>query len=209
MIALASRPNVSVDLDAPLPAWCEALVFDCDGTLVDTMPVHYVAWCAALGRVGLSFPEDRFYALAGRPTVTIVETLAREPGIACDAAARAHEKERLYLDEVDRVRPIEPVVAVARRERAARKLAVASGGESTVVRRTLRAAGVADLFETVVGAEHVARGKPSPDPFLRAAELLGVRPERCVAYEDADLGIEAALAAGMTVVDVRPSRRPR
>ena len=197
------------DWNAPIPAQYEALIFDCDGTLVDTMPAHYVAWCHALAPSGITFSEQRFYEFAGVPTVTIVETLSREQSIACDAEAIAREKDRLYLTAHDRGQPIGKVVAIAEREKGRRQLAVASGGFTEIVRTTLRAAGIEQLFEVVVGAEQVTRGKPSPDVFLRAAELLGIAPERCVVYEDAELGFQAARAAGMAVVDVRPWYLPR
>jgi len=190
--------------EEPIPAEFEALIFDCDGTLVDTMPAHYRAWREALDPVGIALSEERFYALAGVPTRDIVELLAREQAVTCDAAAVAHEKDARYLALEEQGVPIAAVVAVARRELGRRKLAVASGGKREVVVATLRAAGLADLFPVVITAEDVSRGKPAPDVFLVAAERLGVRPAACVVYEDADLGVEAGRAAGMAVVDVRP-----
>lgn len=189
-----------------IPAQYEALIFDCDGTLVDTMPAHYEAWCAALAPLGIAFSRERFYALAGVPTVTIVELLAREQGVTCDAVATAHDKDARFLPLIapaHGVLAIEAVVAVARRERGRRKLAVASGGFRAVVERTLEVVGISELFDAVVTAEDVKRGKPAPDVFLRAAELLSVPPARCIVYEDAELGLEAARAAGMVAVDIR------
>lgn len=187
----------------PVPPY-SALIFDCDGTLVDTMPAHYEAWCAALAPVGIEFSRDRFYSLAGVPTVTIVEMLAREQRVICDAVATAHDKDQRFLPLIDRAVPIDLVVAIARREHGRRKLAVASGGFRWVVERTLEVAQIAPLFDAVVTAEDVKRGKPAPDVFLRAAELLAVEPAKCIVYEDADLGLEAARAAGMACVDIRP-----
>ena len=187
-----------------IPHSIKALIFDCDGTLVDTMPAHYVAWCEALKPHGLTLTNERFYALAGVPTVTIVELLAREQGIECNAIAIATEKDQRYLEVDIECPPIEPVVEIARREYGRRKLAVASGNRSDIVRATLRGAEIEDLFEVVVGADHVARGKPAPDLFLHAAQLVSVKPFACLVFEDADLGLEAGRAAGMEVVDVRP-----
>jgi HAD superfamily hydrolase (TIGR01509 family) len=185
------------------------LLFDCDGTIVDTMPVHFMAWCKALERVKLHFPEDRFYSFAGAPSVTIIETLAKEQGVDVDAVAVAHLKEEIYVESLEKLEPIHSVVAIARREKGKRKLAVASGGWKRVVKETLTVVGVEDLFEAIVGADDVERGKPEPDVFLKAAEKIGVLPANCLVYEDGDLGIEAARRAGMKVIDVRPWYLPR
>jgi beta-phosphoglucomutase-like phosphatase (HAD superfamily) len=192
------------DPDDVIPGHYDALIFDCDGTLVDTMPAHYAAWCIALATVGITFSEERFYALAGVPTAKIVETLAREQGVSCDAFAVGLAKDRCYVARGHHGPAIDVVVAIARREEGKRKLAVASGNVTDLVMQTLRAAGIDSLFSVVVGADQVAHGKPAPDVFLRAASLLSMPPSRCIVYEDGDPGIEAARAAGMAVVDVRP-----
>jgi HAD superfamily hydrolase (TIGR01509 family) len=188
----------------PDPDDFDALIFDCDGTLVDTMPAHYASWCAALAAVGMTFDHDRFLALAGMSTVATVETLAREQGVTCDALAVARDKDQRHRARTDTDPPIEVVVAIARRAYGVKKLAVASGNVTDLVIATLRGAGIAELFPVVVGADQVVHGKPAPDVFLRAASLLCAAPSRCLVYEDGDLGIRAARAAGMSVVDVRP-----
>lgn len=190
-----------IELD---PSAYDALIFDCDGTLVDTMPGHFVIWRDTLAPLGIPLDETRFYALAGVSSVGTVEILAREHGVTVDAASVAREKDRRYLAREATDRPIDVVVRIAREARGKKKLAVASGNVTSIVQRTLRGAGIDDLFEVVVGADQVAHGKPAPDLFLRAASLVGVAPARCVVLEDADLGIQAAHAAGMTAIDVRP-----
>lgn len=187
-----------------IPANITALIFDCDGTLVDTMPAHFAAWSDALKRYGIVLSEERFYALAGVPTTTIVEMLAREQGITCNAAKIAEEKDQRYLEVEIECPAIDVVVDIARENVGQRKMAVASGNRSDIVRATLRGADVEDLFDVVVGADHVAHGKPAPDLFLHAAKLLSTPPSQCMVFEDAALGLEAGRAAGMTVVDVRP-----
>lgn len=186
------------------PGAYDALIFDCDGTLVDTMPGHYIIWREMLAGVGIALTHERFLALAGVSSVGTVEILAKEHGVTCDAVAIATEKDRRYLVRDATDRPIEIVVRIAREARGKKKLAVASGNVTTIVHRTLRGAGIDELFEVVVGADQVVHGKPAPDVFLRAASLLGVAPARCVVFEDADLGIRAAKAAGMGIIDVRP-----
>ena len=203
------QPQWPKDWDAPIPERFTGLIFDCDGTIVDTMPVHFMAWCKALERFKLHFPESRFYSFAGAPSATIVRVIAREQGIQCDPEAVAHLKEQIYVESLEELEPIHSVVAIARREKGKRKLAVASGGWKRVVKETLTVVGVEELFDAIVGADDVIHGKPAPDVFLKAAEKIAVPPANCLVYEDGDLGIEAAKRAGMEVIDVRPWYLPR
>ena len=183
----------------------DALIFDCDGTLFDTMPAHFRVWVDTLSKYGIDFPEEKFYALGGVPAVGVVETLAREQDIAVDAERVAHEKELRFAEVgTDHVEPIGPVFDLVRRYDGVRPLAVATGGMRVVLDKILASAGVADLFAATVTADDVRRGKPDPETYLRAAELLGVDPTRCVAFEDADPGLQSARAAGMSAVDIRP-----
>jgi beta-phosphoglucomutase family hydrolase len=206
---MATIPTFPLDPTAPIPDHIQGLIFDCDGTLVDTMPLHYVAWKQTMDSVNIDFPEDRFYSFAGKPTVKIIETLASEHNVVCDAQALAEEKERLFLDNLEALEPIHSVIEIVHRERGKRKLAVASGGWHDIIIRSLAVLHLDGLFDTIVGADDVVHGKPAPDVFLKAAENLGLAPSQCLVYEDGDLGIEAAHAAGIQVIDVRPWYLPR
>ncbi|HUO06962.1 MAG TPA: HAD family phosphatase [Phycisphaerae bacterium] len=206
---MTRAPQWPTDPDASIPPDVRGLIFDCDGTLVDTMPLHYVAWVKALEQVGIQFPEERFYSFAGAPTRTIIEILAKEQHIDCDPLQVAIDKEKLYTENLEQLEPIHSVIEIARREKGKRKLAVASGGWKRVVKASLTVVGIEDMFEAIVGADDVAHGKPAPDVFLKAAELLHLRPEECVVYEDGEMGIQAAEAAKMRVIDVRPWYLPR
>ena len=197
------------DPDAPIPDQYQGLIFDCDGTVVDTMPVHYRAWCQALTPLNIQFPEERFYSFAGATSPAIVRTLAREQGITCDPYVVSRRKEDIYEASLSGLEPIPSVVAIARREQGRRKLAVASGGRILAVKASLAVIGVEQLFDAIVGMEHVTHGKPDPELFLKAAELIGVPPPNCLVYEDGDLGLEAAHRAGMGCIDVRPWYLPR
>jgi len=154
----------------------------------------------------LDFSEERFFAFAGMPSVRIIGVLADDQGRSFETSvveSMVADKEALFLDMLDTVRPVANVLAVAERHRGVLPMAVASGGEGWVVRRTLAAIGAEEWFDAIVGAEDTERHKPEPDVFLEAARRLGVEPQACVVFEDSDLGLVAAERAGMHCVDVR------
>ena len=186
-----------------------ALLFDCDGTLADTMPAHFVAWTHVTQLHGLRFDEDRFYALGGRPSHDILSLLASEVGCQLNVAEAVILKENTFLQQLHEVRAIDPVVDVARRAAGRIPTAVVTGGHRHVCRQILQHVGIEDCFDTLVASEDTSRHKPEPEPFLEAARRLGVEPGRCVVWEDSDLGIEAARRAGMTWIDVRSFHTPR
>jgi HAD superfamily hydrolase (TIGR01509 family) len=193
--------------DSTTRAAGQAFIFDLDGTLADTMPTHFGIWQVVARRHGLTFPEPLFYELGGAPTPKIAALLIERAGLSLDPVAIAHEKEQAYVDGLLSgtltVKPIEPVLVIARALRTVGPLAIASGGPRRVVTAVLAALGIADWFAAVVTSEDTARHKPEPDVFLEAARRLGVAPAACTVYEDADLGLEAARRAGMSGVDVR------
>ena len=174
-----------------------AYIFDCDGTLGDTMPLHYPAWCAALKNEHWDFPEALFYELGGVPTEHIVEILNERHGSHMPVKETAQIKEELYLKGIENIQPIEPVVAIVNEVHGKLPMAVASGGHRRIVTRTLTCLGIVDKFDAIVCAEDYEKGKPHPDPFLIAAQRLGVAPEKCLVFEDTNTGIQAARAAGM------------
>lgn len=185
-----------------------AYIFDLDGTLIDTMPLHYRAWDEAMQRAGLphQLDEELFYSLGGVPTLKVAELIGRHYGLKVDPRAVFHHKESLFKELQQDAKLIEPVVAVARRVARTHPVAIASGGPREVVRRSLELAGLAPLFKVVVTSDDVVHGKPSPDIFLLAAKLMRVEPARCLVFEDVEPGMRAAEAAGMKYVHV-PSRR--
>jgi beta-phosphoglucomutase family hydrolase len=192
----------------PRPAHPRGIIFDCDGTLADTMPLHWQTWQRIAARYGLSISEERFYSLGGVPARDVLRMLSAEQGVALDPLAVAHEKEEAYLALISHVEPINIVVGVARENYGKVPLAVASGGNRHVIEQVLDHLGIRHLFQAIVTNEDVARQKPAPDIFLEAARRLGVPPEFCRAYEDTDLGMQAIRAAGMEAVDVRELLKP-
>jgi len=180
-----------------------AIIFDCDGTLADSMPLHWRAWQVISQRHGFFFPEDRFYSLGGVPSRDILKVLNVEQDMRLDPLAVAREKEAEYLPLIAQVEPINAVVGVARENYGKIPLAVASGGTKRVIEQLLDHLDIRHLFQAVVTSEDVTNQKPAPDIFLEAARQLGVQPQCCRAYEDTDLGMRAIRAAGMEAVDVR------
>lgn len=187
-----------------IPDDVQGLIFDCDGTIADTMPLHYKAWVAALREHGCEFSEAMFYEMAGVTTVRIIEILNQRHGHNIPVQEAAQRKEQLYEQLIPQALPIEPVVECIRRYSGSLPMAVATGATRAICHKTLHALGLLHLFKAIVAAEDVQHGKPAPDIFLEAARRLEVLPERCLVFEDGVPGIEAAKAAGMRVIDVRP-----
>tara|TARA_B100000085_G_scaffold180489_1_gene164702 strand:- start:392 stop:1054 length:663 start_codon:yes stop_codon:yes gene_type:complete len=186
-----------------------AILFDCDGTLADTMPAHYRAWLHVTKHHGILFDEDRFYALGGRPTRDILATLANEASIEIDLDHASEMKETAFLEQVKYVKAIDPVIAALRRAHGHLPVAVVTGGYRDVCEKILLQIGIREFFDCIVASEDTNRHKPHPDPFLEAARRLGVAPEGCLVWEDSDLGIEAARQAGMSWIDVRSFHQPQ
>ncbi len=180
----------------------DGLIFDMDGTLADTMPTHFIAWSRSMTAQGIEFTEERFYALGGVPAAVIVEMLAEEQGKTVDAKLIAEAKEGLFLELLKDVQPIFPVKAIAEFHREHIPMAVATGSPNWVAEKILKSLGIRDWFDAVVGADDVQSPKPAAETYLRAAELIGVDPMRCHAFEDTELGMQSARNAGMEVIDI-------
>ena len=180
----------------------DAFLFDLDGTVADSMPLHFLAWSEAVAQHGGQFPMPLFYQMGGIPLGRTVELLNERFGTSMDPAEVVRLKEALYLERLDEVTPVAAVLKVIEEHAARLPFAIVSGSPRTSIARTLAALGLGDYFRVIVGAEDYRHGKPSPEPFLLAAEMLAVVPERCLVFEDADAGVESAHAAGMQVVRI-------
>ncbi len=179
-------------------------IFDCDGTLVDSMPLHYVAWVESLRQhdAPFDFTEELFYSLAGVREQDTVILLNEEYGSQIDPDSVAEVKSKLFHQMIPKVQPIVPVADFARSVHGRFPISVASGSEEDIVRGCLTATGLIDLFEIIITPRLVAKGKPAPDMFLLAAERMGVPPSECLVLEDGNSGLKAAEAAGMQAVFV-------
>lgn len=182
-----------------------ALIFDWDGTLADSRNANYRALSEALGSHGVALGEEWYLARTGTSTAELIAELVDQTGVTLDVPASrvVEECERHYLDHVHEVGEIRWVADIARHAHGRVPIAVASGGTRSIIEATMRATGLARLFDVVVSREDAGRGKPAPDIFLLAARRLDAEPGRCLVYEDSDEGVEAAKASGMDVVDIR------
>lgn len=188
-------------------------IFDCDGTLVDSMPLHHRAWCVAFERFGAPFEFDwpLFMKRAGMPIDATVRELNAEFGCALPVDEVARLQHEVFLERLAHLEPIHEVVELARSLKGVAPMAVASGGSRPTVLRSLQMVGIADWFPTVFTASDVRQGKPHPEMMLACAQAMGVAPGDCLVIEDGQSGIDAAIAAGMDWVRVEapdPSRLP-
>jgi len=175
----------------------KALIFDLDGTLADTMPVHFLAYKNILLEYGIIFTPELFAKLAGVPAVGTIEKLNDWFGTKMNAEEVGHFKEREYEKIMYKMKPIIPVVELAKKYHGILPMAVGTGGYKRLAWKTMDILGLDKYFEILVSAEDIPRPKPFPDTFLKCAELLGVEPAVCEVFEDAQLGIQAALTANM------------
>lgn len=175
----------------------KALIFDLDGTLADTMPVHFLAYKHILVKYGISFTPELFAKLAGIPAVGTIEKLNEWFGTKMNAEEVGHYKESEYEKIMYKMKPILPVVELAKKYHGILPMAVGTGGYKRLAWKTMDILGLDKYFDILVSTEDVSRPKPFPDTFLKCAELLGVEPAVCEVFEDALLGIQAAQAAGM------------
>jgi len=196
----ASDPSPVLEI----PAWVRGLIFDCDGTLADTLPLHYRAWEETFATLGLTCPLEFLIQHNGKPTGQIVTLYNVAFGQSIDVEKFTADKECRVYALLDQAQPLEPVAALARQHHGRLPMAVVSGSNRPNVERALRAAGLRALFPVVLTADDGLPPKPAPDLFLEAARRLGVDPTLCQAFEDADAGLEAIRRAGMRATDVRP-----
>lgn len=190
-----------------IPPFIRGLIFDCDGTIADTMPLHYRSWRLALREHGYDLPEALFYEMAGIPTVQIVEILNQRHGYQVPVEETAARKERAFAELLPQAGPIVPVVELIHNYAGKLPMAVASGGTQAIVRRTLSNLHLLEYFQAIVTSDDVKHGKPAPDIFLESARRMGIPAAACCVFEDAELGLQAAHAAKMLAIDIRPLLR--
>lgn len=182
----------------------KAYLFDCDGTIADSMPLHYIAWQKALGEWNCEFDKELFYAWGGRPVAEIISTLNQRHGLGMPVETVSRRKENYYLELLPQLEAIPEVLEHIKAEHGRIPFAVVSGSTRESVTASLVSLNLLDRFDTLVCAGEYKESKPNPEAFLLAAARLGVAPEACLVFEDTEMGIEAARAAGMASVKIPP-----
>ncbi|KJH73626.1 HAD family hydrolase [Aliterella atlantica] len=192
---------------APIPPY-NALIFDCDGTLADTLPVHFQTWLASLQAVGADISRNWYYQYCGTSAQEMLQILKVEFGYQFDLEEVAQARQKHYQSLLNTVKEVQAVAEIVRNHYQKVPMAVASGGEKVVLEVTLNNIGLRDYFDVVVSIDDVEKGKPEPDIFLLASQRLGIAPQDCIVYEDSDGGLEAARRAKMRSIDVRVLLQP-
>lgn len=180
----------------------KAYLFDCDGTIVDSMPLHYKAWRYILDQHDCPFPEDLFYAWGGRPIREIFASLNEMHGLNIPIEESSRLKESFYFNSLHELQPVPEVLEHIHEAHGRIPFAVVSGSARDSVVKSLETLNLLDRFDTLVCAGDYKNAKPHPEPFLLAAERLGVAPQDCIVFEDTDMGVESAKAAGMSWVRI-------
>lgn len=179
------------------------LIFDCDGTLVDTAPIHFFSVNEAMRPLGFEMSREWYFARVGLTPAALFAEFEEANGVKIDTADLSYRYGPIFTGNLDKAKEIAAVAEVARQNFGKVPMAVASNGHLKNVTATLTVTGLLPLFETIVTAEQVAKGKPEPDVFLEAARRICVSPSDCIVFEDSDEGLEAAHRAGMRSKDIR------
>ena len=189
------------------PGDFRAYLFDCDGTIADSMPLHFIAWKRALAEWNCNLSEELFYEWGGKPIAEIIADLNQRDRLQMPVAQVAEHKENYYYELLPQLQAVPDVLEHIRRSHGTVPFAVVSGSTRESVTASLKLLGLLEKFDTLVCAGDYTRSKPHPEPFLLAAQRLGIAPEHCLVFEDTDMGIQSATAAGMASVKVpQPSR---
>ncbi len=181
----------------------KGLIFDMDGTLVDSMPLHFKAWSLTAAENGFEYTENQFLKTAGMPTHKIVPVINVEMGLNLDPEIFSHRKEEHFLRNINDIKLIEPVAEIVKKFHHILPMSIGTGGKKSIAKLTLEILGFDKYFEVIVTAEDVVNHKPYPDTFLKCAELMNVSPEFCQVFEDGEMGLLAAKRAGMIVTDIK------
>jgi beta-phosphoglucomutase family hydrolase len=181
----------------------KALIFDLDGTLSDSLPLHVTTWNKVGEKLGFTFDPQLVYEMTGRPTIEFAERIAKNFKLKTDPHEIARLKQEAFHNSIEALSPIVEVISIVKEYFGKLPMAIGTGACRKSAVLQLRKLGIAHYFDFIVTADDVTRHKPEPETFLKCARLLGIKPTDCQVFEDGDLGIAAAGKAGMMVTDVR------
>ncbi|MBW6534804.1 MAG: beta-phosphoglucomutase family hydrolase [Mariniphaga sp.] len=181
-----------------------ALIFDLDGTLSNSLPVHMATWNKVGEVYGFKFDPQIMLEMTGRATIEFARRVVEQYGLSADPEEIVKLKQQSFWDSAQLLEPVHEIISIVKEYFGKLPLAVGTGASRKSTEVQLVELQIAHYFDVIVTADDVTRHKPNPDTFLKCAELMGVEPAKCQVFEDGDLGIEAAKKAGMMVTDVRP-----
>lgn len=182
----------------------KALIFDLDGTLSDSLPVHIASWNAVCEKLNCTFDERILVEMTGAPTLSFAERIKREQNLEITAEELVVLKQQEFWKNINQIKPHDAVIGLMKSAHGKIPMAVGTGASRTSAMLQMKELGIDQLFDFIVTADDVDRHKPEPDTFLKCAELMGVEPKYCQVFEDGELGMQAAQTAGMLLTDVRP-----
>jgi len=182
----------------------KALIFDLDGTLSDSLPVHIASWNAVCEKLNCTFDERILVEMTGAPTLSFAERIKREQNLEITAEELVVLKQQEFWKNINQIKPHDAVIDLMKSAHGKIPMAVGTGASRTSAMLQMKELGIDQLFDFIVTADDVDRHKPEPDTFLKCAELMGIEPKYCQVFEDGELGMQAAQTAGMLLTDVRP-----
>ncbi|CAG9295994.1 beta-phosphoglucomutase family hydrolase [Celerinatantimonas diazotrophica] len=186
-----------------------ALIFDMDGTVIDSLPAHQRAWEQILAKYQIPYTAKVMNHLNGWPALQTVNFLCSRAQIEnLDNVQISAEKEALYQQLAPQMVKITPVIDIVKKYTGKKPIALGTGASTSEATNLLSHLGITELFDHIVGSDQVEKHKPAPDTFLRCAKLLNVPSDQCIVFEDAQAGFDAAQAAGMAHFDVRAICKP-
>ena len=182
----------------------KALIFDLDGTLSDSLPVHLASWHAVCERLNCTFDERIMVEMTGAPTLLFAERIVREQKLQIKPEELVVLKQQEFWQKINRIKPHDAVIDLMKKAHGTMPMSIGTGASRMSAMLQMRELEIDHLFDFIVTADDVDRHKPEPDTFLKCAELMNVEPEFCQVFEDGELGMQAAQTAGMLLTDVRP-----